>query len=166
MIQPMLSLVATLFAANALVGAPSPAAPSAAVPSHAQDCGRFRGHWTSIRNNGQRSVTRISDPTHCLEIVVEGGVDYTDDDADVLRLTPGGYFAVEETRGGTRRRLEIEERGGRLERQYWLNGDRRPAEDAAGWLREVLPAVARESVAGADRRAERVLRTRGARGVL
>ena len=161
MVHAALALVATLLAAPALTNVPAHGARAGA-----QECGRFRGHWTSTRDDGRHSVTRIADPTHCLEIHTDGTVEFTDDDHDVARLSPGGAFSVEETRGGVTRRVEMFERAGRVERTYWVNGERRPAEDAAGWLREVLPAVARESVSGADRRAERVLRTRGARGVL
>jgi hypothetical protein len=152
MVPTVLALVATLLAAPAL--------------APAQECGHFRGHWTSSSGDGSHSIFRISDPTHCLEVHTDGAVDFTDDDADVARLSPGGAFSVEETRGATTRRIEMYERAGRLERTYWVNGERRPAEEAASWLREVIPAVARESVAGADRRADRVLRARGPRGIL
>jgi hypothetical protein len=162
MVSSLLALVATLLAAPALTSPPAPAALSGA----AQDCSRFRGHWISSRGDGSHSITRISDASHCLEIHADGTVDFTDDDGDVARLSPGGAFSVEETRGATTRRIEMYERAGRVERTYWVNGERRPPEEASGWLREVIPAVARESVAGADRRAERVLRARGPRGVL
>jgi hypothetical protein len=109
---------------------------------------------------------RFADATRCLEVRSVGEVRFTDDDADVAHLAPGGSVTVEETTGGVTRRAEFTERGGAVARRFAVNG--RPADDAEGaaWLRTVLPRVAREDATGAERRAARVLRQRGPRGVL
>ena len=138
------------------------------APAHAQwGCSTTRrGTHISISENDERRGLLISDGEKCLEVRSVGAVDFTDDDADVRRLAPGGTLSVEETRGGVTRRVEYAERDGRIERRYLQDGRLRDEADGAAWIRTILPQVARESHIGAEARAARVLRQRGVAGLL
>jgi hypothetical protein len=63
------------------------------------------------------------------------------------------------------RRAEYAERGGAVERRYF-EGGREVGAGGAGWARALLAQAARESLVGADARARRVARERGAHAVL
>lgn len=139
-----------------------------ATPAHAQwGCSSARrGTHISISERDERRGLLIADGERCLEVRSVGAVEFTDDDADVRRLAPGGTLTIEETRGGVTRRVEYAERDGRIERRYLQDGRVRDEADGAAWMRTILPQVARESHIGAEARAARVLRQRGVAGIL
>jgi hypothetical protein len=136
-------------------------------PAHAQwGCPARRGTHISIHETNERRTLLIADDRRCLEVRSVGAVTFSDDDADVAALAPGGMLSVEETRDGRTRRAEFVERGGRVERRYLEDGRVREGADGADWLRTILPQVARESSVGAEARVARLLRQRGPQGVL
>jgi hypothetical protein len=104
------------------------AAPTAAAQSA---CTPRRGTHISIRtDHDERRTMRFADATRCLEVRSVGEVRFTDDDADVAQLAPGGSVTVEETTGGVTRRAEFTERGGAVLRRFAVDG--RPADDGRG----------------------------------
>lgn len=144
----------TLLAVAATLHAAQPANP----------CARMRGHI--VNQSGSRTTFVISDDARCLEVGIVGRVAFTDDDADVASLAPGGSFDVAESRGGTTRRLLLTERGGRIERAYSVNGVARPADEGASWLGVIVLDLVRGSGIGAEERVARIRRQRGTQGVL
>jgi hypothetical protein len=141
---------------------------AAALPAAAQSvgCPTRSGTHINIHERGERRTLLIADRARCLEVHSVGEVEFTDDDADVRRLAPGGSLSVEETRDGATRRVEFTERDGRVLRRFALDGSARDEAEGATWLRTLLPQVARESHIGAPARAARILRQRGAQGML
>jgi hypothetical protein len=138
-----------------------------AAPARAQSgCPARRGNHMAIHESDQRRTLLIADGERCLEVRSVGLVEFTDDDADVRRLSPGGTLMVEETRGGVTRRVEFAERDGRVTRRYFEGDRMRDEADGAAWTRAILAQVARESPVGAEARAARVLRQGGPQGVL
>jgi hypothetical protein len=139
-------------------------APDAAA--QAMGCPTRSGTHISIHESGERRTLLIADRARCLEVRSVGDVEFTDDDADVRRLAPGGSLRVEETRDGVTRRVEFTERDGQVTRRFALDGRTRDEAEGASWLRTLLPQVARESHIGAPARAMRLLGQRGAQGLL
>jgi len=140
-------------------------APARAAAQSAE-CPTRRGTHISIHETNDRRTLVIADAARCFEARSVGDVELTDDDGDVRRLSAGGTLVVSETRGGATRRAEFADRAGAVERRYFENGRAVDAAGAAAWARPLLAQLARESVVGAEARARRILRARGARGVL
>lgn len=142
-----------------------PAVPARAA-AQSLACPARRGTHISIHESGNRRTLLIADAERCFEVRGVGEAEFTDDDGDVRRLSPGGTLTVEETRAGVTRRAEYAERSGAVERRYFEDGRSQSAAEGAGWARPLLARVARESPIGAEARARRVARERGARGIL
>jgi hypothetical protein len=138
-----------------------------AAPAWAQHgCPMRRGTHISIHESNERRTMIVADGERCLEVRSVGAIEFTDDDADVRRLSPGGTLSIEETRGGVTRRVEFAERDGRVTRRYLEDGRPRDDADGAAWTRAILAQVARESHVGAEARAARVLRQGGPQAVV
>src|ERR1051325_746388 len=103
-----------------------------------------------------------------VEIRVEGKVVFTDDYTDINGISEDGLFQARDERGGVARKLRVV-RGadGGPERSYFVNGRKREL-DAEGraWLAKFLLEAVRASGLDAKARVMRILRERGARGVL
>ena len=128
--------------------------PAVPTPAHAQ-----RDHYRSSHDDGTRR----------LELSIRGRIWFTDDDADIERLEPGGRVMIEERpRFGPERMIIVTatERGD-LQRTYLVDGQVRPYDAAAqAWLGAILPNIIRESGAGAVERVKRIHANRGVSGVL
>ena len=115
----------------------------------------------SWSNNGQK-----------LEIRYEGEVEFTDDDADVKRLSPGGSLKIRD--GGMMTSLlgghTVEftaDASGNITRRFWAGSSERPFEpEGRKWLASILPRFIRQSGIGASARVARILKSKGAAGVL
>jgi Zn-dependent protease with chaperone function len=102
-----------------------------------------------------------------LEVSYSGRFEFTDDDADVRVLSPGGSIHIADSGAAGRHSIEIRERGGTIERKYYVNGSERPFDpEGRQWLRDNLPKLIRNSGLGADRRVARFLKSGGPAAVL
>jgi hypothetical protein len=103
-----------------------------------------------------------------LEMTVRGEVEFNDEYTEVKRVSNGGWLEIRETRGGVRRRLEIEAgTGGGLSVSYFVDGQSRPYDsDAKAWFARVLDEAVTESGLNAGPRAQKILKERGAGGLL
>jgi hypothetical protein len=103
-----------------------------------------------------------------LEMKVRGEVEFNDDYTEVKRVSDGGSIEIRETRGGFRRRLEIEAGpGGGLSVSYSVNGQSRAYDaDAKAWFVMVLYKAVTESGLNAGPRAQKILKDRGTSGLL
>jgi beta-lactamase regulating signal transducer with metallopeptidase domain len=121
--------------------------------SHHQD--NSSGNWV-WSNNGQK-----------LSVSYSGRFDFTDDDTDVREISSGGYLKISDAALVGRHTVEIHERGGTLERRYYVNGSERPFEpEGRQWLHDNLPKFVRNTGMGADRRVARLLKSGGPAAVL
>jgi hypothetical protein len=129
---------------------PAPAATSSQSISHHVDDSTGTWVWS---NNGEK-----------LEVKYSGKFEFTDDDTDVRDVSSGGYLKISD---GTRHSVEIRERGGQLERRYYVNGSERPY-DAEGraWLQQNLPRFIRNTGIGAPARVARFLKAGGPTAVI
>lgn len=158
-------LVVPALRPTVLAAAVALAAPAVAA-AQASGCPAGGGTRISIHETDGRRTMLVADRERCLEVRSVGDVEFTEDDTDVRRLSPGGWLTVEETRGGVTRRIEFGERDGRVTRRFARDGRAVDEAEGATWLSALVPALARESLAGAPARAARVLRQRGAQGLL
>ena len=158
LIRFALVVVFTFALSQATVG-PSAAKTGVSVQSQTRNSISQRGNvWVWNRNENGNS----------LEMTVRGEVDFNDDYTEVRRVTDGGSIEIRETRGGLRRRLEIEAGpGGGLSVSYFVNGQSRPYDaEAKAWFARVLDEAVTESGLNARPRAQKILKERGTGGLL
>jgi beta-lactamase regulating signal transducer with metallopeptidase domain len=107
-----------------------------------------------------------------LEVSYDGEVEFTDDDTDVKRLSPGGLLKIRD--GGMMTSLvgghtvEFTADGsGNVRRRFWVGSSERPFEpEGHKWLASVLPRFIRQTAIGAPARVARILKAKGPAGVL
>lgn len=119
------------------------------------------------RNNGRFSMT-YKDGRYELQVDGRGDIEITDDDRDIRSISNGGYLEIEEVDGRERHRIRIDgEADGRLDYQYWRDGQRAEFDnDARAWFADALLHVIRDMGIGAEARTERILARQGVNGVL
>jgi hypothetical protein len=122
----------------------------------------------SISQRGSVWMWKRDENGNSLEMTVRGEVEFNDDYTEVKRITDGGSLEIRETRGSARRRLEIEAGpGGGLSVSYFVNGKSQPYDaDAKAWFARVLDEAVTESGLNAGPRAQKILKERGAGGLL
>ncbi len=111
----------------------------------------------SWSNNGER-----------LEVKYDGEVEFTDDDTDVKRLSPGGLLRIRDGRMFASHTIEFAtDPAGNVTRRYWSGMSERPFEpEGRQWLAGVLPRFIRQTGIGAQARVARILKAKGPAGVL
>ena len=106
---------------------------------------------------------RSSDGFRRLQVASTGQIEFTEDERDVLSISPGGHFVIQEKRGLTTRRLEIEAGpDGKLTRSYTYRGEPRAFDSQArAWFESLLQGLIRDGDYGAHARAQRILQRHG-----
>jgi hypothetical protein len=109
-----------------------------------------------------------SDGTRRLQVQIDGEPEFTDDDADVKSLSPGGYLRIREGGLTSSRTVEVRaDASGTLTRTYWEGSTEKPFEPAGRQgLASQLPRLIRQSGIGAAKRVARILGAKGPDGVL
>jgi beta-lactamase regulating signal transducer with metallopeptidase domain len=134
---------------------PAPPAPASGSQSISHQVNDSRGNWT-WSNDGEK-----------LEISYSGAFEFTDDDTDIRQLSLGGYLKISNGAWVGRHSVEIRERGGQLERRYFVNLSERPYEpEGRAWLAANLPKFVRNTGIGAPARVARYLKSGGVPGVM
>jgi hypothetical protein len=134
---------------------PAPPAPPAAQGSISHEVNNSNGNWV-WSSNGDK-----------LEVSYHGSFEFTDDDTDVRQLSAGGWLKISDGKWIGRHAVEIRERNGQIERQYFVNASARPYEpEGRAWLQQNLPRFVRNTGIGAPQRVARLLKSGGASGVL
>jgi beta-lactamase regulating signal transducer with metallopeptidase domain len=128
------------------------------------------GQTTRTSRDDQKSGNFIwSNNGERLEVKYRGDIEFTDDDTDVRSITPGGWLTITDSgRTVDEHTVEFRSRSdGTLERRFWIGRNERPF-DAEGrkWLAQVLPRFIRQTGIGASSRVARILKSKGAPGVL
>jgi beta-lactamase regulating signal transducer with metallopeptidase domain len=121
--------------------------------SHHQDSSSGTWIWS---NNGDK-----------LQVSYQGVFEFTDDDTDVRQVSPGGYIKISDGAWLGRHSVEVRERGGQLERHYYVNLSEHPFDpDGRKWLQEHLPKFVRNTGIGAPARVGRYLKSGGVPAVM
>jgi beta-lactamase regulating signal transducer with metallopeptidase domain len=115
-----------------------------------------------------RSVHSWNDGNRKLEMRREGDVTFTDDDADVKSLSPGGLLSIKDGGWLGSRSVEFRaDRSGKITRRYWEGWSEKPFEpNGRLWLEQELPRIIRQTGIGARARVARILKAKGQSGVL
>ncbi|HET7842924.1 MAG TPA: M56 family metallopeptidase, partial [Xanthomonadales bacterium] len=102
-----------------------------------------------------------------LEAKSRGRFTFTPAEDDVATLERGASLEIEQKRNGTKRSIEFTAGANGVEREYSVDGAKRPL-DAEGrrWLAEVIPVLLRTSGLFAEERVERILGQGGPGAVL
>lgn len=116
----------------------------------------------------QRYTMMMSDDDRTVSVLLDGQVEFNDDDTEVVSLGSGAVLVIDEhRRGEPARHIEFRGSGTDIRRTYTVNGEiRQPDADQKGWLARILPELAREQGLNAERRMQRILRKQGVDGVL
>jgi beta-lactamase regulating signal transducer with metallopeptidase domain len=133
---------------------PAPPAPQGrqSISHHVDDSS---GTWT-WSNNGDK-----------LEVKYSGAFEFSDDDSDIRQMSAGGYLKITDGNWIGRHSVEFRERGGQIERRYYVNASERPFEPGGrAWLQQNLPRFVRNTGIGAPARVERFLRSGGVSAVM
>ena len=109
-----------------------------------------------------------SDGYRRLQVASTGQIEFTDDERDILSISPGGHFVIQEKKGLTTRRLQIEPApDGKLTRSYTYRGEPRNFDaEARAWFQNLLQGLIRDDGYGAAARAQRILQRQGPVAVL
>lgn len=103
-----------------------------------------------------------------LEIHYDGEFEFSDDDTDIKRMSPGGELRIKDGGWIGGRSAEFRADGsGNITRRYWVGMSEKPFEpEGRQWLAQALPRFIRQSGIGAAPRVARILKAQGAQGVL
>ena len=135
--------------------APAPPAPVSGNQSISHQSNDSSGNWV-WSNNGEK-----------LEVNYSGAFEFNDDDTDIRQISPGGHIKITDGNWIGRHTVEIRERGGQLERRYFVNMTERPYEpEGRVWLQQNLPRFIRNTGIGAPTRVARYLRSGGVPAVM
>jgi beta-lactamase regulating signal transducer with metallopeptidase domain len=146
-----------------------PAAPEApAAPALAQQSSTSRSVSTSTDRGQKHGNFSWSDGREKLEVNFVGDFEFTDDDKDILRMSPDGYLKIREGGWFVGRGVEFRaDASGNIRRRYFSGNSEKPFEpEGREWLAQVLPRFIRQTGIGAEARVARILKTKGPSGVL
>jgi hypothetical protein len=97
-----------------------------------------------------------------------GDIKFNADFTDIASVSDGGTVELTEVQGSTARKLTVRsDAGGRLTRNYAINGREQPwDDDARRWLAEALVELDRMTAVGVDQRYPKLFAAGGARAVI
>jgi hypothetical protein len=148
-----LALLATLLQGNA--GQIIASSQSTSISQNSKD-GTSTWTW-SHSDKGLRTKVRIN-----------GKVEFNDDYTQITSISNGGSISLEEERNGTTRKYEaLSSFDGSIKQSYFVQGEARPMDsDGRAWLNRMLLETVRQSAYDAKPRVGRILKQKGANGVL
>lgn len=147
--------------------------PGLAVTSFGNDAfaGDFFG-WGSgtshTESDGRNSYRYWSSNTgEKINLVMKGRVEFNAGESDIVAMDPDAEFELSDKRKGVTRELAVSAVGGKLVRDYRVDGEVAPFDASArAWLAERLPHLMRETGMDAEARGQRILAKGGAPALL
>ncbi len=122
-----------------------------------------RSTSVNIKRDGKTTISIKNGFGNNFSIEYKGDITLSDDDTDIVAISPGGYMEIRKSAFGNRRRIFIEpENSGKLVKKYYVGGSQRSF-DAEGkkWLAEILLEVVRTTTLGAEKRVNRLYKKGG-----
>jgi beta-lactamase regulating signal transducer with metallopeptidase domain len=122
---------------------------------------------TSMNVNDDQMELRIQMDDCRLTIEARGDVEFNPREIDVVSISRGGYFEIEESEAANTRRLELRPAGdGGVERRWLVDGKGQEYDQGAReWFAELLPVLFRRAGYQAEERAVRILDQQGVSGL-
>ena len=150
----------------AIAAAPVASSPAAAVAASTTPAS---GQVASTR--GESSGNYVwSDNGQKIEINYRGEIDFSADDTDVARMSPGAMLRIRDGRRwlGADTSVELTADGsGNITRKFWQGWKEQPFEpEGRKWLATMLPRFIRQSGIAASARVARIHKAAGVTGVL
>ena len=130
---------------------------------------REAGARTVVEHRGSQRTRMVwSNDDRTLTVLLDGDVQFSDDDARVTGLGTGSALVIDEkVRGAPARRIEFRRDGSGVRRTYTVDGAARNEDaESEAWLARLLPELIREHGLNAPARVERIYRAEGTDGVL
>ena len=148
---------------NVCLPVPSPAAGN--VPVVAAATGVTLAFGAPAQSHGTFSWSNDGER---LDVKYDGEAEFTDDDADVKRLSPDGLLRIKDGWMFPSHTVEFTvDKNGNIIRRYWAGMSERPFDpEGRQWLAQVLPRFIRQTGIGAPARVRRILAAKGPAGVL
>lgn len=102
------------------------------------------------------------------KVKYSGYFEISENDKDILSISPNGFLEVEKLVFGSNRKLEItSDSKGKLKKAYYEGKTEKPFErDGQQWLSDILPKIVRSTGVGAEDRVARFYKNGGMKGLL
>ena len=173
-VPPAASTQESVAAAMAVSASTAPAvaaAPVASAPVVAGVASTSAAFDQTVSTRGDSNGNYVwSDNGRKTEINYRGEIEFTNDDTDVARMTPGAMLRIREGRRllGADTSIEFTADGsGSITRKFWQGMKEQPFEpEGRKWLATMLPRFIRQSGFGAPARVARIHKSGGVTGVL
>lgn len=123
----------------------------------------------SISFNRSKGISKISisNSRNDFKVEYEGEITLSDDDSDIKDISRGGYIEIKKSSFGKRRKIIIENDGGKLIRKFYVGwSEKEYYPDGKEWLKDILPEILRATTIGAESRVDRFYNKGGANEVL
>ena len=103
-----------------------------------------------------------------LKIEYEGDITLSDDESDIIGLTNNGYFYIQKSAFGSKRKIKIEtDRQGNLIKEYYVGRRKKDyIPEGKAWLEEILPEVLRSTTIAAPHRVNKLYNQGGVKKVI
>ena len=116
--------------------------------------------------NGKSSY-RVNNLIAEFDVEYEGKIQLSDDDRDIIGISPGGYFELSKSSFGASRKIKIESDGDGLSKRYYVGWSEKEYEpEGRKWLAEVLPELVRSTTIAAESRVNRIYKKGGASALI
>ncbi|MCA1559850.1 MAG: M56 family metallopeptidase [Acidobacteria bacterium] len=156
---PSLPSQSSLPSQPSLPSLPSPPSqPSVSIDGSLSFSSKDQSHGNFTWSNG----------TTKLQVNYSGDIEFSDDDTDVIKLSPGGWLKIKDGGWFGGRTVEFRaDESGSIQRRFWVGASEKPFEpEGRQWLAQALPKFIRQTGIGAPRRVARILKAKGPSGVL
>lgn len=145
--------------------APPPPPPSMPAPPALPAPPAFGMEGSTQDSTGSFTWTRNGDR---LEVKYRGSFELSDDDSDIVKMSPNGFLRISD--GGWLRGRSVEftsDSSGQITRRFFIGSSERPFDpEGRAWLAQTLPRFVRSSGFAAKSRVARFLRSGGVPAVL
>jgi beta-lactamase regulating signal transducer with metallopeptidase domain len=112
------------------------------------------------------TIVSMSDDQHSFLANIHGKLILNDDESEITGLSEGGTAKLSDTVDGVKQRIELTERGGKLERHYYVGESEHPYDDKARAFMVVVSTELARSGIDAEGRAKRLYAKGGTPRVL
>jgi beta-lactamase regulating signal transducer with metallopeptidase domain len=117
-------------------------------------------------DDGEATVISMSDDNHSFTANFHGKLVLSDDETEITGLSEGGTAKFTDTVGGVKQRIDLTQRGGKLERHYYIDSTEQPFDDKArAFMSKMATEVVRSGI-DAEGRTKRLYAKGGAKRVL
>jgi hypothetical protein len=119
-------------------------------------------------HGSDRTKARWNDDSRDLRVEMRGEITFSPDERSIASLSNWGYFEIEETKGWSRRLLEVRPSpSGVPQEKYFIDGFQKPFDEVGrAWAATTYPFLIRELGIDIEGRVGRILASRGVTGVI